>query len=73
MSEKQNPFDSSTVRRMVIAGAVLAVGGIILFVVLWLGLGSAGIQQFPRLILSMCIPPAIIALVLGGYFLVSRR
>ncbi|MBL8130801.1 MAG: hypothetical protein JNL42_03010 [Anaerolineae bacterium] len=73
MSNKPSPFDSATLRRMLVAGAVLAVGGIILFVLLWLALGSANMQNFPRLILSLCIPPAIIALLLGGYFLISRR
>ncbi|MBK8026595.1 MAG: hypothetical protein IPK19_35710 [Chloroflexi bacterium] len=73
MSNNQNPFDPATLRRMLTAGAILAVGGIILFVLLWLALGSANVQNFPRLILSLCVPPAIIALLLGGYFLISRR
>jgi hypothetical protein len=73
MSDNQTPFDPKTLRRFLVAGAVLAVGGIILFVLLWLALGGAGVAQFPRLVLSMCIPPAIIALLLGGYFLFNRR
>lgn len=73
MSNNQSQFDPKTLRRFLIGGAVLAVGGIILFVLLWLALGGAGVQQFPRLVLSMCVPPAVIALLLGGYFLISRR
>ncbi len=72
MSE-QTPFDPKTVQRMVFAGGILAVVAILLFVLLWVILGSAGVQQFQRLILSLCVPPAVIALLLGGYFLFSRR
>lgn len=55
-----------------IAGAGLGVGGIILFIVLWGMLGAAELEQFPRLILSLCIPPTAIAGVLGVYMLFVR-
>jgi lipopolysaccharide export LptBFGC system permease protein LptF len=54
------------------AVALLAVLGIGLFVLLWQGLGSAGVANAPRLLVSMCLPPAIIAIMVGVYFLAFR-
>lgn len=58
--------------RAQIAVAVLAVLAIGAFIVLWNLLGSAGFEDFPRLILSMCLPPAVIAIVVGIYVLIFR-
>ena len=58
--------------RALIAGAVLAGLGIALFAVLWTLLGSQGVNQAARLLLSLCIPPAVIAAVLGVYLLLTR-
>jgi|GEM_PF-1226004 len=68
-----NPLGPAALRRMLIVGAVLAVGGVGLFVALWVLLGQANVESFPRLILSMCVPPAVIALIVGGLFLFGRR
>lgn len=56
--------------RAVIAGGVLAVGGIGLFALLWIALGSA--SPFARVVLSVCIPPIMMAAGVGVYFLVVR-
>ncbi len=53
-------------------GAVLGVLAIILFIVLWIGLGQLGLAQAPRLFGAMCIPPAVIAGILGAYLLIVR-
>lgn len=55
-----------------IAGAGLAVLGIVLFILIWVVLGNMEVAQFPRLILSVCVPPALMALLLGGYVLLVR-
>lgn len=47
----------------------MGLGGVLAFLLLWVGLGSAGVDQFPRLIMSVCLPPALIALIFGVYFL----
>jgi hypothetical protein len=36
-------------------------------------MGGAGVETFPRLILSLCIPPAVIALIVGAFILFARR
>lgn len=72
MSNSPNPFDRSTLTRMIGAGAALAVLAILLFAGLWLALGSGGMEQLPRLILSLCLPPVAIAVILGIYLLVRR-
>ena len=56
--------------RVVLSGAALAIIGIVLFAVLWSVL--AGVDSFPRLILSMCVPPTIMAAIVGVYMLVVR-
>jgi hypothetical protein len=66
----ENPLNKRGLTRASIAGAALALGGIILFVVLWLLLSS--LDQFPRLIIAVCVPPALIALVMGIYFLMIQ-
>jgi hypothetical protein len=65
-----NPLNKRGLTRASIAGVVLALGGIVLFIVLWLVLRS--LDQFPRLIIAVCVPPALIALGIGVYFLLIQ-
>lgn len=64
------PFNGNNVPRIVIAGVVLATLGVIAFIVIWVLMGSAGVPNLPRLLVSMCIPPALIAALIGVYILV---
>lgn len=73
MSSSPNPFGGLPVSRVVAAGAALAILGIALFIGMWVVLGNAGVDQAPRLFASMCVPPGVIALILGVYVLFSRR
>ena len=66
------PLNQKRLTRATIAGPVLAVIGILLFAVLWIALGHAGVATLPRLVSSMCIPPLVLALLIGGYALISR-
>jgi lipopolysaccharide export LptBFGC system permease protein LptF len=72
MSESPNPFDGQRLKRASIVGVVLAVGAVALFLVLWTLLGNSGLDQFPRLIISLCVPPAVLALLVGAYFLITQ-
>lgn len=58
--------------RALVAGAALGSLGVALFIVLWNFLGSQGVDQVTRLLFSLCLPPAVIATVLGVYLLLSR-
>lgn len=58
--------------RAAVVGLGLAVGAVVLFGALWVLLGNAGVEQFPRLMLSICVPPAVIAALVGGFFLLVR-
>lgn len=71
MSNNPNPIRTGLSRGSII-GLVLAVLAIILFVVLWLVLGSLNVSQFPRLMASLCLPPAAIAALIGIYMLFGR-
>lgn len=55
-----------------IAGAVLALFGIVLFGVIWVVLSNAGVPANPRLFAALCIPPGVIAGLIGVYILVAR-
>jgi|FLYN01.1.fsa_nt_gi hypothetical protein len=67
-----NPFSKETLSKASTLGVSLGIGGVALFVTLWLVLGSVGVEQIPRLLISLCLPPAIMAGVLGGYMLLVR-
>lgn len=72
MSQSPEPINRRSLSRALIAGAALAVLGIALFIALWTILGSQGADQAARLLLSLCIPPAVIAALLGAYFLLAQ-
>lgn len=58
--------------RPLVSGIVLAVFAVIAFVVIWVVLRDAGISNVARLFTAMCVPPTLIALAIGGYFLVAK-
>lgn len=64
------PFNRDNVPRILAAGAALAVIGVVAFILLWVMMGN--VATLPRLLVAMCIPPAIIAAILGVYILVTR-
>jgi len=72
MSNSPSPLNGRNLTRAGIAGAVLAVLGIVLFIILWVVLGSFKMDAMPRLFASLCIPPAIIAGIMGVYILVRK-
>lgn len=65
-------LDSNQIKRTTIAGALLALVGVGMFIGLWVVLGNTDVSQFARLILSLCVPPILMALGVGIYFLVVR-
>lgn len=67
-----NPVNRKALSRAGVFGAVLGVAAIILFVVFWIVFGQMGLTQFARLFLALCLPPAIIAALVGGYVLIAR-
>lgn len=72
MSETpQTPDSRQQLSRAAIAGAVLAVVGIVLFLVLYTALG--GMDALPRLLISLCVPPAVMACVVGLFLLFTAR
>lgn len=69
MSQSPNPVDRTAIIRAQRLVLVLVVGAIALFLVLWVLLGESGMNDFARLIISLCVPPGLITAILGGYFL----
>ncbi|MCA0453557.1 MAG: hypothetical protein LCI00_06255 [Chloroflexi bacterium] len=65
-------MNKNNLTRAGVAGALLAVFGIVLFIVLWVLLGSAQVASLPRLFTSLCVPPAVIAAIIGAYILIKR-
>lgn len=72
MTPPSNPMNKRTITRAGIVGALLAVLGIGLFMGIWIILGNFGVADFPRLISALCIPPGIIAAIMGIYILIAR-
>lgn len=72
MAEPSRPVNKGAFRRAHTAGISLAVGGVVLFIILWTALGALNVQTFARLLISLCLPPAIIAGVVGVYILITR-
>ncbi len=72
MSNSPSPLNGRNLTRAGVAGAVLAVLAIVLFIVLWVVLGSFKMDAMPRLFASLCIPPAILAAVMGIYILTRK-
>lgn len=77
MSKAAGPINQKTLLRAGIAGAGLGFLGVGAFIGMWILLDQAGMADFPRLITALCIPPALIALIIGLYMLIvqpdSRR
>ncbi len=73
MSNTPGPLNQTNLSRGLIVGAVLAALGIGLFIGLWIVLGSMGVGNAARLLVSLCIPPAVIALIMGGYILLRPK
>lgn len=64
-------MDNKLISKTVIAGLVIAGAAIGLFFVLWFALVS--LEPFLRLFLSVCVPPALMAGVIGVYILSTRH
>lgn len=64
------PIDGPKFSKPLIAGAILAVVGIALFFVIYIALANN--EPVVRLFVAMCVPPAIIAAIIGVYVLVAR-
>lgn len=58
---------------MGVAGAVIGVVLILLFALLWLGLGALGVDVFARLIIAVCAPPGITAAFVGTFLLFRQN
>lgn len=72
MEESPEPSGGQQLMRIQAYVVILAVIAVILFGSCWFVLGELGIDSAPRLLASFCLPPGIIALILG-IFLVIRR
>jgi lipopolysaccharide export LptBFGC system permease protein LptF len=72
MDQTPEPLDKRRLPRPSTAGVVLAALGLMLFLFIWFSLENVGIDQVPRLVLSVCAPPGLIALIAGIYFLVIQ-
>lgn len=67
-----NPLNRSSLSRASVAGIVLAAAGIILFVILWIVLGQLGAATIARLLIALCLPPAVITGIIGVYVLAVK-
>lgn len=72
MGKSPNPnFDGKAASRVGLIGAIIGIVAIGLFMGLWILLGNANVNDFPRLIISVCVPPALMTAFLGAYILIT--
>ncbi|MBA3873232.1 MAG: hypothetical protein H0X30_29205 [Anaerolineae bacterium] len=72
MSNSPSPLNGRNLTRAGVIGLVLAVLAIVLFLVLWVVLGSFKLDAMPRLFASLCVPPAVLAGIMGIYILTRK-
>ena len=72
MSNSPSPLNGRNLTRAGVIGLVLAVLAIVLFLVLWVILGSFKLDAMPRLFASLCVPPAVLAGIMGIYILTRK-
>lgn len=67
-----NPIDTSNVGRLVLGGTVVGLITIGIFVALWFGLEALGVDILFRLVISVCLPPALLFIIFGLYVIFRR-
>lgn len=68
----ENP-PKPNITRIVLSGAVIGALGIGLFLGSWILLGNLGVDDLARIVVSVCLPPGILTIVIMTYILVTRR
>lgn len=68
----QTPSPMPSVRTPLIVGGILALVTIVLFVAIYSFLSTTSLEPFIRLLVSLCLPPAILSLILGAYVLMKQ-
>jgi lipopolysaccharide export LptBFGC system permease protein LptF len=58
--------------KVAVAGVGLGVVGVVLFVILWVVFGQMGVASLARLVVSLCLPPLVIAGLIGVYVLLMK-
>lgn len=71
-SPDQKPPTNPLIKTLIPAFA-LSVLGIVLFLVIFSLLSQNDVGQFPSLIIALCVPPAIIAVLIGVYILFGPK
>lgn len=70
MSKQPSSTDNLPVSRIILAGTGIALAAIIVFGLVWFGLGQADVEPLARLSAAVCLPPAILTVVTIGVYLV---
>ena len=65
-----NNTQPPNITRALVTGGVMAGVGVGGFLVLYLSL--SGMEQLPRLLIALCVPPVILSFIIGGYILRRR-
>ncbi len=66
-------IEKERLTRAGIIGVGLGILGVMLFGGFWVGLGALKVEVLPRLVMAVCLPPAILAGIMSAYMLISRR
>jgi hypothetical protein len=69
MTPPPNPMQQQLTRALVL-GAIAAIAAVLLFIVVWLALEDT--EPAIRLFSALCLPPGVLAIIIGAYILVIR-
>lgn len=70
MGEAPGPLKKRGLSRAAVLGFGIVVSAVVLFLIFWIGLSNTDMAPFPRVLISVCIPPAVIAALIGIYMLI---
>ncbi len=73
MTNSPQPSPQQQLLRATMVASGLALLGIVVFAILWIVMGNAGVANAPRLFIALLVPPAVIGVVVGGYFLIKGK
>lgn len=71
MGKSPDPLDAKRLLRTQLVVFVLVAGGVGAFLLLYVLLDGVG--QVQRLLIALCVPPALMAVLVGGYFLLTAN
>lgn len=73
MTKPEPKQSTHPIIKTLIPATILGAIGIGSFLLIYMTMSQSGVGQFPSLILAFCLPPTIIAILIGFYILFGPK